>query len=487
MKKYILSIDAGTTGIRLLLIDKNLALIKEFYLELEQYYPKPGWVEHDPIELINKIRQLLSKVVEEYDIYSIASIGITNQRETIVMWDKNTGEPVHPAIVWQCRRTKEYCNTLNKKHKDSIFKKTGLYVDSYFSATKIQWLLKNVDSTKMLLRDGNLLVGTIDTWIIWNLTNKKNHMTDYTNASRTMLFNINTKIWDKYLLELFDIPLYILPKVKNSMDDFGNAEIDGFSIPIQGVSGDQQAALFGQGCITQGSSKCTYGTGLFYLFNTGKKRIDSTQGLLTTLASDAKGKPVYVIEGSVFIGGAIIQWIRDELELIQDASETEDIAMSINDTGGVYIVPAFVGLGAPYWNSDCKGIITGLTLGSNKKHIIRAALESIAYQVNDLLECIKKDIREPLTSLNVDGGATNNSFLLQFQSDISKIKILKPDNIESTALGAAILAGLKNGFWKNVDQIFKHNKIDKIYTPQMDDSKRKKIIDGWKASVNHIK
>ena len=316
-----------------------------------------------------------------------------------------------------------------------------------------------------------------------NLTNKKNHVTDFTNASRTMLFNINSKIWDKDLLKLFNISESILPEVKKSMDDFGTAVIEGCSIPIEGVAGDQQAALFGQGCFSQGNSKCTYGTGLFYLLNMGKKRIDSREGLLTTLAIDSNGKPVFAIEGSVFIGGAVIQWIRDELELINDASETEDIALSVDNTDGVYIIPAFVGLGAPYWNSNCRGIITGLTRGSNKKHIIRAALESIAYQVNDLLECIRKDTGKSLVKLNVDGGATNNSFLLQFQSDISKIEILKPSNIESTALGAGILAGLKSCFWKSADEVFQYKKIDKKYTPQMHNSKRKKLINGWKKAI----
>jgi len=485
MGKYILSIDSGTTGITLLLIDKNLNVVKKVYSELKQYYPNPGWVEHNPIELIEKIKHLISEVAKDYTLKDISSIGITNQRETIVVWNKSTGEPLYNAIVWQCRRTKEYCNTL-KKYKKTIFKKTGLYIDSYFSASKIKWIFDNIKNVKQESDNNNVYAGTIDTWIIWNLTKGRNHVTDYTNASRTMLFNIDSKIWDKELLNLFKIPLNILPEVKNSMDDFGTARINEFSIPIQGVAGDQQAALFGQGCFDKGSSKCTYGTGLFYLLNTGDKRIDSNNGLLTTLAVDKNGMPVYAMEGSVFIGGAVIQWIRDELELINDASETEAIALSIDSTEGVYIVPAFVGLGAPYWNSNVRGIITGLTRGTNKKHIIRAALESIAYQVNDLLSCIKKDINKPIKVLNVDGGATKNSFLLQFQADISNLKVIKPSNIESTALGAGILAGVKNHFWKNIKEPFKYKKTDNHYIPKMKENKRKKMINGWQLSVKDI-
>ena len=485
MKKYILSIDSGTTGVTVLLVDKKLNVVKKTYSELKQYYPQPGWVEHDPEELIQKIKKLIHKAVKDYSVNDIASIGITNQRETVVVWDKNTGKAIYNAIVWQCRRTEKYCKELGK-HKKTVFNKTGLYIDSYFSATKIKWILDNVKNIQSMIDKKNLCAGTIDTWIIWNLTKGESHLTDHTNASRTMLFNIENKNWDNYLLSLFNIPKNILPKVKNSMDDFGLATIKGVQIPIQGVAGDQQAALFGQGCLTNGSSKCTYGTGLFYLLNTGKKRINSNNGLLTTLASDKNGKPVYAIEGSVFIGGAVIQWIRDELKLIKKASESEDIALSINDTQGVYIVPAFVGLGAPYWNSESRGIITGLTRGTNTKHIIRAALESIAYQVNDLLKSIKKDTKKSLKMLNVDGGATSNKFLLQFQADVSNITIIKPFNIESTALGSAILAGVQSSFWKDTEEAFKYKKNDSVYTPEITKSRREKLIKGWELSIEKV-
>ena len=487
MSRYILSIDAGTTGVTILLIDKNTNIVEKFYSEINQFYPKPGWVEHDPIELIDKIEKILISISSKYNLLDIVSIGITNQRETIVMWDKNSGEPIYNAIVWQCRRTKEYCNELNDNYKNIIYSKTGLYIDSYFSASKIKWLLENPTHTKKISNNKNLLVGTIDTWIIWNLSKRKSHVTDFTNASRTMLFNINTKKWDLELLNIFNIKKHILPEIKNSMDDFGNAIINNISIPINGVSGDQQSALFGHGCLETGTSKCTYGTGLFYLLNIGEKRIDSNNGLLTTLAINDKGKPIYAIEGSVFIGGAVIQWIRDELNLIDNASESEDIALSIDSTEGVYIVPAFLGLGAPHWDSDCRGIITGLTRGSNKKHIIRAALESIAYQVNDLLESIKKDFSIKSNVLNVDGGAANNNFLLQFQSDISNIKINKPSNVESTALGAGFLAGIKSGFWKNKENLFKKIKNDRTYKPKINNDRRNELINGWLQSIEIIK
>ena len=483
MEKYILSIDAGTTGITLLLFDKNLTIKSKEYAELTQFYPKSTWVEHDPIELIKKIKLLFKKIIKNHPIENIASIGITNQRESIVIWNKKTGLPIYNTIVWQCRRTKDYCKTLKNKNK-LIFDKTGLYVDSYFSATKIKWILDNVKGTGKLLKEDLLLCGTIDTWIIWNLTNRKMHLTDYTNASRTLIYNINSKQWDNELLELFDIPKKILPKVKNSIDYFG--EYSDYKTPIHAVAGDQQAALFGQGCFNKNSFKCTYGTGLFLLLNTGKKRIDSKNNLLTTLAIDNKGKPLYAIEGSIFIGGALIQWLRDELELINTAQETDKIASSIKDTNGIYIVPAFVGLGAPYWNPDCKGIITGLTRGSNKKHIIRASLEAIAFQVEDLLKCFSKDIKRPIKELYVDGGATDNKFLMQFQSDISNIEIFKPYNIESTSLGIGIMAGLKSKIWNNTDEIFINKNIEIVYKPKMKKIERKNKIKGWKMAIKKV-
>ncbi|MBI65668.1 MAG: glycerol kinase [Candidatus Marinimicrobia bacterium] len=485
MKKYILSIDSGTTGVTTLLLDEKLKVVHKEYLELNQFFPNPGWVEHNPNELISKIFKQLNNIDKKYGLKNILSIGITNQRETIVLWDKLTGKPVYNAIVWQCRRTKDYCEKLKtKKTSNEIFKKTGLYIDSYFSATKIKWILENIPLAKKTNDKNQLLFGTIDTWIIWNLTNRKKHLTDYTNASRTMLYNINEKKWDSELLNLFKIPKKILPKIKNSMDNFGEAVIKKYFIPISGIAGDQQSALFGQGCYNKNTSKCTYGTGLFYLLNTGKIRQDSKSGLLTTLAIDENGKPCYAIEGSVFIGGAIIQWLRDELKLIKNASETEKIAIDIKDSNGVYIVPAFVGLGAPYWDSKCSGLITGITRSTNKKHIIRASLESIAYQVNDLIRCIQKDTKTKIASLNVDGGAANNNFLMQFQSDISNIKIKKPKNIETTAIGAGILAGIQSGFWKNTKEIFNDNNISKIFKPKMKNNDRNKRISGWNQSIN---
>ena len=483
MKKYVVSIDAGTTGLTILLFDKNLSIVHKEYSELKQFYPNPTWVEHDPTELIKKIQSLFKRIIKKYPVSSIKSIGITNQRESIILWDKRTGKPVYNTIIWQCRRTKEYCKKIKNKNK-LIFSKTGLYIDSYFSATKIKWILENVPKAQIILNKGSLLCGTIDTWIIWNLTNRKMHLTEHTNASRTLIYNINKKDWDSDLLDLFKIPKKILPQVKKSIDDFGNYE--DYNIPINGVAGDQQAALFGQGCFEKYSSKCTYGTGIFFLLNTGNKRIDSKNMLLTTLAINKEGEPVYAIEGSIFIGGAIIQWLRDELGLIKNAKETDKIASSINDTNGVYIVPAFVGLGAPYWNSDCKGIITGLTRDSNRKHLIRAALESIAFQVEDLLGCISKDIQKPIKSLYVDGGATNNNFLMQFQSDISNLEILKPNNIESTSVGVAMMAGLKSKLWVNIEQAIKNKKIDTTYKPNMENKKRNEQIKIWKNIIKKI-
>ena len=478
MKKYILSIDAGTTGVTIILLDKNLRIAHRDYSELIQYYPNPGWVEHNPIELIHKINQMLNVLFKTFNPNTIDSIGITNQRETTVVWDKISGKPVYNAIVWQCRRTNSICENLKEKYNKTIFDKTGLYIDSYFSASKIKWILDNVDYNK-----SNILFGTIDTWIIWNLTNKKEYSTDFTNASRTMLYNINTKKWDPELLNLFNIPKSILPRVKKSMDDFGFLNHTNILIPIKGLAGDQQAALFGQNCLTNGSSKCTYGTGLFFLLNIGKNRKDSSNGLLTTLAVDKNGNSVYAIEGSVFIGGAVIQWLRDELNLINEADESDEIAKSIDNTNGVYIVPAFVGLGAPYWKGSCRGTITGLTRGSNKNHIIRASLESIAYQVNDLINCIVKDFKKPIENLKVDGGATKNDFLLQFQADICNLKVIKPTNIESTALGAGILAGISNKFWKSSNEAFSKINIEKTYYPKIDTKNRIFLLKGWQNAI----
>lgn len=484
MKKYILTIDAGTTGVTVLVIDKNLNIITKYYKELNQYHPNVGWVEHDPCELINKINSILDRIKKTISFNDIISIGITNQRESVILWDKLTGKPVYNMIVWQCSRTKDYCKKLNKDYKDIIFSKTGLYIDSYFSATKINWLLNQKPALIDIKNISNFIVGTVDSWIIWNLTNEKNHFTDFTNASRTMIYNINTKEWDKDLLEIFNIPKSLLPSVKNSADYYGT--LKNTEIPINAVAGDQQAALYGHGAYDINTSKCTYGTGLFFLLNTGKKRIDSNNGLITTLACNEYGKPVYAMEGSVFVGGFIVQWLRDKLELIENASQTEKISLSVKNTKGVYVVPAFSGLGAPHWNSECSGIITGLTAGVDKRHIIRSCLESIAFQVEDLLSSIRKDIGENIDVLNVDGGATENNFLMQFQSDISHIKILKPKNIEITSLGVAIMAGVKINLWKDAKEALKYNKIDSKFIPSMSSKDKNNKLRGWKKALRQL-
>ena len=483
MEKYILTIDAGTTGLTVILFNDKLKIIDKEYSELSQIYPKKNWVEHDPNELIDKIELATDKIIKKHFKKNITSIGITNQRESVVAWNKKTGKPIYNTIVWQCKRTNDFCKSL-KKEKKSVFKKTGLYIDSYFSATKLKWIIDNVKYAKRLIENDKLMFGTVDTWIIWNLTNRKNHLTDFTNASRTLLYNINDKKWDNELLKLFNVPKKVLPKIKNSIDDYGIYQK--YNIPITAVAGDQQAALFGQGCFKKGNSKCTYGTGLFFLMNTGQNRIDSKNMLITTLSIDENGKPNYAIEGSVFIGGAIIQWLRDELKLIREASETDKISESLNDSNGVYIVPAFVGLGAPYWRPDTKGLITGLTRNSNYKHIIRAALESIAFQAQDLFSAISKDFKQNIKELYVDGGATNNNFLMQFQSNISNITIFKPNNIESTSVGVCIMSGIKSGVWPNAKTAIKNKKIEKIYKSKISNKNRKQQLENWKLAVEKV-
>ena len=484
MSKYILSIDAGTTGITIIIFDKNANVVKKEYAEFSQIYPQPGYVEHDPLEIWSTTKKLLKKISTTYN-NQIHSIGITNQRETIVLWDKNTGKPIYNAIVWQCKRTSNRCNELIKnKYTELIKNKTGLPISSYFSATKIKWIIDNIKKSKTLIKEKSLLFGTIDTWLIWNLTNKKSHITDHTNASRTMLYNINSFKWDDELLELFNIDRSILPKINHSTGSFGEINLDIFSqkIPITGVAGDQQAALFGQYGYNKNDTKCTYGTWCFMLANTGKDRIDSDNGLITTISCDKDGNPTYAIEGSVFIGGAIMQWLRDELNIIKNAQESEDIANSLDGNDGIYIVPAFTGLGAPYWNMESKGTITGLTRGSNAKNLVRSALESIAFQVNDLIECLNNDLKSEIKILKVDGGATANNFLMQFQSDISKINIQKPNNIESTALGAALLSGIGSKYWNNIENL-KNKKIDITYSPKMENQSRETILKEWKKAI----
>ena len=483
MKKYILTIDAGTTGLTVILFDDELKIVDKEYSELRQIYPNENWVEHDPTELIDKIELATDKITKKHFKKNITSIGITNQRESVVVWNKKTGKPIYNTIVWQCKRTNDFCKSL-KKEKKSVFKKTGLYIDSYFSATKLKWIIDNVKCAKLLIENDKLMFGTVDTWIIWNLTNRKKHLTDFTNASRTLLYNINDKKWDNELLKLFNIPKKVLPEVKNSIDNYGIYQK--YNIPINAVAGDQQAALFGQGCFKKGNSKCTYGTGLFFLMNTGQNRIDSKNMLITTLSVDENGKPNYAIEGSVFIGGAIVQWLRDELKLISKASETDKISESLNDSNGVYIVPAFVGLGAPYWKPDTKGLITGLTRNSNYKHIIRAALESIAFQAQDLFSAISKDFKQNIKELYVDGGATNNNFLMQFQSNISNVTIFKPNNIESTSVGVCIMSGLKSKVWPNAKAAIKNKKIEKIYKSKISNENRRQQLENWKLAVEKI-
>ena len=490
MKDFVLAIDAGTTGITVVLLNKSGDVVNKEYSEFKQYYPKPGWVEHDPMEIWQVTQNLLKKTFTKYSADKIDSIGITNQRETTVVWDRSSGQPVYNAIVWQCRRTSQFCDELKKQGYSELFEsKTGLVIDSYFSGTKINWILENVENSRNQAENGNLLFGTIDSWLVWNLSGGNCHVTDFTNASRTLIFNIDDKCWDDELLKILNIPKNILPKVESSSKIYCESDdsITGKSIPIAGIAGDQQSALFGQNGFEVNSIKNTYGTGCFLLVNTGKNRIKSNSGMLTTLACDENGNPVYAMEGSVFIGGAVIQWIRDELNLIHDASETEKIANSIADTGGVYMVPAFAGLGSPYWDMDARGLICGITRGTNKSHLIRASLESIAFQVKDLIDGIQQDLSMPLTQLKVDGGATNNSFLMQFQADILGFDINKPVNIETTATGAGYLAGLSTGFWESSEDLVSARKVDNIFKSNMRIEKRIELWTGWKDAIKKTK
>ena len=449
-KKYVIALDQGTTSSRAIIYDKNAHPLGSVQKEFTQFYPKPGWVEHDPEEIFKSQLNVMQSVIIDNDIKmdEIAAIGITNQRETVVLWDKETGKPVYNAIVWQCRRTSPFCEKLiSEGYEDSIREKTGLKIDPYFSGTKIKWILDNVSGLRERAEKGEILAGTIDTWLIWKLSAGAVHVTDVTNASRTMLFNIHTLDWDSDLLKLLDIPRCILPEVKDSSCVFCTTEPDicGFSVPIASAIGDQQAALFGQGCFQKGDAKNTYGTGCFMLMNTGSAPVKSKQ-LLTTIALGMKGEVQYALEGSVFIGGAVIKWLRDELELISSAPEVDRLAESVPDTNGAYLVPAFVGLGTPYWDMYARGTIVGLTRGVKKAHICRAALEGIAYQVKDVLETMIQDSNTPINSLNVDGGACVSNIMMQFQSDILNTKVHRPKNVETTALGAAYLAGLATGF-----------------------------------------
>jgi glycerol kinase len=486
MEKYILAIDAGTTGITILLFDHNAKIVKRTYSEFNQVYPRPGWVEHDPTEIWSTTQKLLREIVEHVDPKSIAGIGITNQRETTVVWNRLTSAPIYNAIVWQCKRTSKKCEELILNgYSDKFQSKTGLIIDSYFSGTKINWILNNITNAYDMAKSGDLAFGTIDTWIIWNLTNRKSHVTDHTNASRTLIYNIDDKNWDTELLDILDIPIQMLPKIQNSSSNFGltSKSIFGVEIPISGVAGDQQSALYGQLAFDSGMAKCTYGTGCFMLTNTGESRINSQNGLLTTIACDAWGNPVYSIEGSVFIGGAVIQWLRDELKLINSAHETDQIAQSVDSTNGVYIVPAFTGLGAPYWDMNSRGTISGITRGTNSAHLVRASLESIAYQVYDLFTAVQLDMGSQSSILQVDGGASQNDFLMQFQADILNIEISRPDSIETTALGVALLAGLSVKFWTSPDDFKSIIKINELFVPSISSRKRSSLLAGWEETI----
>ena len=492
-KKYIIALDQGTTSSRAVIFNKNTDIISSAQREYTQIYPQPGWVEHNPMEIWATQRSVLTEVIAASGISlkDVAAIGITNQRETTIVWDKNTGEPVYNAIVWQCRRTADICEKLKEKGLEEYVKEnTGLIIDAYFSGTKLKWILDNVEGAREKAEKGELLFGTVDTWLVWKLTAGKVHVTDYTNASRTMLFNIKELKWDKKILKKLNIPKSMLPEVKNSSEIYGYTKMgltmgeeSGTNIPIAGIAGDQQAALFGQTCFNKGDIKNTYGTGCFMLMNTGKNCIKSNNGLLTTIAVGINGKVEYALEGSVFIAGAVIQWLRDEMKFFSDAADTEYFATKIEDNGGVYLVPAFVGLGSPYWDMYARGTIVGLTRGSNRNHIIRAALESIAYQSKDLIDAMKEDSGLDLTSLKVDGGAVANNFLMQFQSDILNIEVLRPEIIETTALGAAYLAGLATGFWKDKEEIIKKQKLNRKFLPDLSEELRSKYFKGWKKAV----
>ena len=489
MEKYILSLDQGTTSSRCIIYDKKGSMISVAQKEFTQIYPQAGWVEHDA----NEIWQTQMTVAHEAMLkagltyQNIEAIGITNQRETTVVWDKHTGEPVHNAIVWQCRRTAEYCDALIADGlTDKIKEKTGLLIDAYFSGTKLRWILENVEGARAKAEAGDLLFGTIETWLIWKMTGGKVHVTDYSNASRTMMFNINTMEWDDEILEILGVPKAMLPAARPSSEVYGETEDTLFAGPIKiaGAAGDQQAALFGQTCFEAGEAKNTYGTGCFLLLNTGEKPVFSKNGLLTTIAWGLDGKVNYALEGSVFVCGAAIQWLRDELNILENAADSEVMATAVEDANGVYVVPAFVGLGAPYWDPYARGSIHGLTRGANKNHLVRATLESLAYQCNDLLKAMGSDMGSELVALKVDGGACANNFLMQFQSDVLGKDVLRPECIETTSLGAAYLAGLAVGYWDSLEDVRENWAIDKTFKPEMTEEKRAELLAGWDKAVS---
>ncbi len=493
MKNYVMAFDQGTTSCRAILFDKDGKIVGVSQQEFAQIYPKPGWVEHDAMEIWGTQSGVARQVLEVNGIRpdEIAAIGITNQRETTVVWDKNTGRPVYNAIVWQCRRTADICEELKAKgYEDLVREKTGLVIDAYFSGTKIKWILDNVEGAREKAERGDLLFGTMDTWLIWNLTRGKVHVTDYTNASRTMIFNINTLEWDDELLEILNIPKSMLPEVRPSSEIYGTTDertFGGANIPIAGDAGDQQAALFGQACFEEGMAKNTYGTGCFLLMNTGEKPVKSENGLLTTIAWGIDGKVNYALEGSIFIAGAAIQWLRDELKLIYDSPQSEYYAKLVPDTNGVYVVPAFTGLGAPHWDMYARGAILGLTRGVKREHIVRATLESIAYQTKDVIRAMEEDSKIKLNRLKVDGGASANDFLMQFQADILGVPVDRPKVSETTAQGAAYLAGLAVGFWKDKKEIEDKWELDKTFEVNMESEKRQKLYSKWLKAVERSK
>ncbi len=488
MSKYILAIDQGTTSTRCILFNKSGDSIANAQQEIKQSFPFSGWVEHDPLEIWESVKSTYNQVLKSagIDASQIASIGITNQRETTVLWNRTTGLPVYPAIVWQSRQSDEICNRVKVSGFEKVIsEKTGLVVDTYFSASKIAWILEHVEEARIQAKSGNLAFGTIDTWILWNLTEGKVHATDFSNASRTLLFNIQTHTWDTELLSIFGIPSSILPEIKDSSGYFGTTSSNAIraEISINGIAGDQQAALFGQGCILPGMAKNTYGTGCFMLINTGNKRVVSKHGMLTTIAWGIGGEITYALEGSVFVAGSAIQWLRDGLKIIDHASQAEEIASEVDDCGGVYFVPAFVGLGAPYWNSEARGSFFGLTRGTKRSHIIRAALESMAFQTRDVFDAMQNDADLTLTSLRVDGGATENALLLQFQSDLLQLNVDKPHNTESTALGAALLAGLSVGIFATMENCASIRKSERVFSPQVSPEQIEKKYALWKKAV----
>ncbi|TVP14695.1 glycerol kinase GlpK [Shewanella sp. KCT] len=490
-QKYVIALDQGTTSSRTIIFDHDANVVAISQREFSQIYPKAGWVEHDPMEIWASQSSTLIEALARAGIHSdeVASIGITNQRETTVLWDKSTGKPIYNAIVWQCRRSQPLCESLKEAgYEEYIRQNTGLVLDPYFSATKIRWILDNVEGAREKAEAGDLLFGTIDTWLVWKLTEGKVHVTDPTNASRTMLYNIHQQAWDPVLLEALDIPASILPEVKPSCAVYGKTRIagEGGEIPVAGMAGDQQSALFGQLCIDEGMAKNTYGTGCFLLMNTGLQAVQSNHGLLTTIAVGPKGEVNYALEGSVFMGGATIQWLRDELGLIRDAQDTEYFALKVSDNNGVYLVPAFVGLGAPYWDASARGALVGLSRGANRNHIIRAALEAIAYQSRDLLDAMTKDSGVQLKQLKVDGGAVANDFLMQFQADITDVEVQRPKVTETTAMGAAFLAGLAVGFWQSTAELKHKAGVERCFKPAIADDEREVLYLGWKRAVAQV-